>query len=403
MRILHVTDKGADAGGIAIHVGRICEDLARAGHQARTLHLVADEPLRQDESLTPERALERLPRTYGFSSGWRLRERLATALKAHHPDVIHVHECFTTLSPVLLSQMRSEAPVVGTLHDTRPFCYLMTRRFTPTGALCERRCGVGCVTSGCVGPRDSVDALRWLRRCFVDAASLRQWRLLDRVVVPSKYLADLALQHGVPAARLRIVAHGTPIPDAPAERREDPPLVAYVGALLRYKGVHVMLEALERIRSTAWQAAFVGEGPERVAVLEAIARAGLTQRIRLVGHVADRRELDEILKRARLLVLPSIVPESFSMAGIEALAAGTPVVTFGLGGIGEWLRPGVNGLVAADGDAEDLGRHIDRLLRDPELASRLGAAGREMVARDFAPQRALDALVAVYKEAIACC
>ncbi|HET9652058.1 MAG TPA: glycosyltransferase family 4 protein [Usitatibacter sp.] len=399
MRILHVTDKGASGGGVAIHVEQLCESLAHAGHEVRTLRLVADG---REDGLAPERALERFPRSYGFVRGLQLRERLDTALRAHRPDVIHVHECFSTLSPVLLARMRRAAPVVGTLHDTRPFCYAMTRRFAPTGALCERRCGVGCFTSGCVRPRDAVDMARWARRCVVDAASLRQWRRLHRVIVPSVYLGELALRHGVPAARLRRVAHGPPVPEGTPERRDEPPLLAFVGSLLRYKGVHVMLEALERIRSRPWQAAFVGDGPERVAILEAIARAGLAARVRVVGHVADRRELDEILRRARLLELPSIVPESFAMAGLEALAAGTPVVTFGLGGIAEWLRPGVNGLLAADGDAKDLARHIERLLEDPQLAARLGACGRELVEHDFTPQRALEGVLAVYEEARKC-
>src|SRR5689334_18969356 len=77
-----------------------------------------------------------LPPSYGLIQGQLLRRKLRRMLADAAPDVIHVHECFTTLSPVLLSQMRQFAPVVGTLHDVRPFCYLMTRRFAPTGELC---------------------------------------------------------------------------------------------------------------------------------------------------------------------------------------------------------------------------------------------------------------------------
>lgn len=399
MRILQVTDKAEHDGGVAVHVAHVSEALARAGHDVAILRLVPGEADGGRGAAAGERALDRLPRSYGIAGGLRLRGRLDALLRERRPDVIHVHECFSTLSPVLLARMRSAAPVVGTLHDTRPFCHVMTRRFAPTGTLCDRRCGVGCFASGCVRPRDAVDVVRWTRRCAVDAASRREWRLLDRVVVPSAYLAELALQHGIAAARLRIVPHATPIPDGGGVRRDEPPLVVYVGALLRYKGVHVMLEALERLRAMPWQAALVGDGPERDAVLEALRQTGLAGRVRLAGHIADRRALDALLERARMLVLPSIVPESFALAGLEALAAGTPVVTFGLGGIAEWLRPGVNGLAAADGDVGALARQMERLLSDADLASRLGARGREMVERDFTPQRALDGLLGVYEEA----
>lgn len=395
MRILHVVDMVTSDGGVGVHVAQLCEALARAGHAVHTLRLLE----RGQAAATADAPCTLMPRNYGFVRGLRLRRRLADVLRESAPDVIHVHESFGTLSPVLLAQMRAAAPVVGTLHDTRPFCYLMTRRFGPTGAICDRHCGAGCFASGCVRPRGAADAIRWARRWAVDGRSLDQWRRLERVIVPSAYLRDLAVQHGIPASRVRIVRHGTAIPDSTPACRDEPPLIAYVGNLLRYKGVHVMIQALERLRTAPWQATIVGKGPELATLGQAVERAGLAGRVRLAGYVGDRGAIQALLGRARMLVVPSIVPESFGMAGIEALAAGTPVVSFGLGGIAEWLRPGETGLVAADSDPADLARAMEVLLRDAGLAGRMGLQGRDLVAREFDPQHALRGVLAAYDEA----
>jgi glycosyltransferase involved in cell wall biosynthesis len=331
-----------------------------------------------------------------------LRRALHDVLRNARPELIHVHECFTTLSAPLLASLRGFAPVVGTLHDVRPFCYLMTRRFAPTGSPCNRRCGIACFASGCIRPQRPGDLLRLPRRWATDRLNLREWRRLKRVVVPSTYMRELALQHGIAAAGLRVIPHDTTVPSAPPpwNGRPLPALVVYVGSLRDYKGPALLVEALARIRERPWQAILVGEGPMRGPVEKAVVRHGLQERIRLWGHVSDRTRIEELLGRARLLALPSLIPESFGLAGIEALAMGTPVVSFGLGGVSDWLRDGDTGLVAADGDIEDLARKLDRLLDDRLLAEGMGKRGHALVAERFAAGTTVERLLAVYQEAL---
>jgi len=139
----------------------------------------------------------------------------------------------------------------------------------------------------------------------------------------------------------------------------------------------------------------------RMALEHDVKRNALVDRVRILGHIEEREIINDLLTRARLLVLPSIIPESFSLAGIEALAAGTPVVSFGLGGLGEWLRDGENGLIVADGDVVDLAYQIGRLLDDPAFAQRLGKRGYQLVAQRFTEDLAFERLFAVYRETIA--
>lgn len=398
MKILQISDNAPDGGGVGAHVSGMSALLAERGHRIYHLRLGNG----TTEIAGPDTGLHRLPTSYGLIPGRSLLRALREVLLEHQPDLVHVHECFTTLSFVLMSELRHFAPLVGTLHDVRPFCYLMTRRFTPTGGLCRRQCGFACFSSGCVQPAGFLDLVRLPRRWMIDRLNLNEWRRLDRVVVPSTYMHELALQHGVAARHLRLVPHGTPVPPElpPREGRSVPALILYLGGLLDYKGPGMLIEALASIRDRPWQAILVGDGPIRAVLEQAVERHGLGERIRFEGHVRDRNRITDLLGRARLLALPSLIPESFALAGIEALAMGTPVVSFGLGGVGDWLRDGENGLIAADADATDLARQLGRLIDDRALAEEMGKRGHELVAAKFSSTMALEGLLAVYREAI---
>jgi glycosyltransferase involved in cell wall biosynthesis len=395
VKVLQVVDKPQNAGGVGFHVSEVCAALRKRGHEAELLHLGAAGASAQNES--------HLPFTYGLLRGYLNRVKLERILQKLEPQVIHLQGCFTTLSPLLIDTMRQYAPTLATLHDVRPFCYLMTRRVTGTGILCSRRCGLGCFTSGCVRPAGAVDLLRQTRRWTMDALALRRWCQLDRIVVPSGYLADLAIAHGFPPERMRVVPHGTSLPTMvkAADGTDAPPLIAFVGSLFEQKGIFVLLEALQRLATRPWHAVIAGDGPFRSTLEARLAEGGLLQRVTLPGAINDREELGRLYAQARLVVVPSLIPESFCLVGIEALAAGTPVVSFGLGGQAEWLRDGENSLVAAGCDAADLARKIACLLDAPSLAYKLGQQGRRMVAASFNSEQSMDALVEVYGEVIA--
>jgi glycosyltransferase involved in cell wall biosynthesis len=255
-----------------------------------------------------------------------------------------------------------------------------------------------------VRPRDWVDGVRMLRRWRVDGQNLARWRQLDRIVVPSDYMADLARQHGLAAERLRVVPHGADV--GAAERRSEvsgPPCIVYLGALVGYKGPQMLVDALAELRDLRWRAVLAGDGPLRDELVRRLDRSGLADRVQFVGPLVDRHEVDALLASARLAVLPSIIAESFGMAGLEALAVGTPVVSFGLGGVAQWLRDGENGFRVASCTATALAESIRRLLESQTLADELGRRGRDLVRREFGQARATERLRAVYAELVGAC
>ena len=152
------------------------------------------------------------------------------------------------------------------------------------------------------------------------------------------------------------------------------PLLLFVGRLVYYKGVHVLIDAADRWPGSI---AIVGDGPLEPELRAAVARRGLEDRVVFVGRAADE-ELPAYYQACDAFVLPSIArTEAFGVVQIEAMAAGRPVVSTNLPTGVPWVnRDGVSGLVVAAGSADAMGAALARMGSDDALRARLGDGAR---------------------------
>ncbi len=160
------------------------------------------------------------------------------------------------------------------------------------------------------------------------------------------------------------------------------------------KALDVAIEAVAAVDGVSLVVA--GDGPERSRLESLVTSRGLESRVRFLG-ARPRETVFELLAAADAAVLSSSW-ENFPHGVVEALAAGTPVIATAVGGVGEVVTDGVNGLLVPRGDAGALAAAIRRFLGDPELRERLRAAARGSVA-DLAPDRVYGRLEAMLAEA----
>jgi colanic acid/amylovoran biosynthesis glycosyltransferase len=212
--------------------------------------------------------------------------------------------------------------------------------------------------------------LPWLARPV-----LRRARL---VIAASSFLAEEARALG--ARDIRVIPSGVGIPESPGAP-EEPPHVLYVGRLSPEKGV---LELVEACRGLPLEV--VGDGPLRERVRGAI------------GFVPPG-ELGRRYERAAVVVAPSR-REGYGVVVREAMAWGRPVVASRVGGLADAVEDGVTGLLVPPCDVEALRAALVRLLADPELRVRLGAAARARAVEGLSFEASADALSAVYDEAL---
>jgi glycosyltransferase involved in cell wall biosynthesis len=141
----------------------------------------------------------------------------------------------------------------------------------------------------------------------------------------------------------------------------------------------------------------VGAGPARPR-LEALARAeGID---RLTTFMGERRDVSDLMEGFDLFVQPSLW-EGFGVTVLEAMAAGLPIVASRVGGIPEIVREGETGSLVPPGDERALAEECRRLLREPELACRMGAAGRARLEESFDIDRLVDETATLYRDLLA--
>jgi glycosyltransferase involved in cell wall biosynthesis len=244
---------------------------------------------------------------------------------------------------------------------------------------------------------------------FVDDHLLKAKLETARLPVTiSRYNIDWLAREVTPLARerLRVVHCGVDLARAPFVREgREPALLLAVGRLDPIKGFDVLLDALARLAAAGvpFRCRIIGEGPRRPDLEAAIARLGLADHVELAGACAQDA-VQAALRAATLFVLPCVVAPDGNRDGIpvalmEAMAAGTPVVSTHVSGIPELVADGSEGLLVPPGDAAALAAALVRLLQDAPLREQFARAARARIEREFdARHEALRLLALVRAE-----
>jgi len=178
--------------------------------------------------------------------------------------------------------------------------------------------------------------------------------------------------------------------------RSRTPILLFVGRLVGYKGIDVLLRALPGIDADT---IIVGDGPQRLSLTALSYDLGLGERVRFVGEIPDE-ELQAWYEACDALVLPSITrQEAFGMVQLEAMMRGHPVVCTDLGTGVSWVNQHERtGLVVRPGDAQELRAALSRLIADSELRRQFGKAARARVLDLFTAQQMCGGTVSLYRE-----
>ncbi len=224
----------------------------------------------------------------------------------------------------------------------------------------------------------------------------RMFQGADRVIVLGhRDRATVVERLGVAPSRTLVLRNCVPDPGPAAPPDRPVPTILFLGTLGPRKGVPELLEALASPAMTRldWRAVLAGDGAVASYLREA-ARLGLGERVSMPGWLG-RAKASALLAGADILVLPSHA-EGMAMAVIEGLAHGRAVVATRVGAHEEAIEHGANGLFAPVGDAEALAATLARLVVDPALRVRLGAAARASYLERFSMGAYVGRLGALY-------
>jgi glycosyltransferase involved in cell wall biosynthesis len=184
--------------------------------------------------------------------------------------------------------------------------------------------------------------------------------------------------------------------------RSDPaqPLkLAYIGRLIRSKGLYELVQALSIAKAHGIKASLViaGSGPEERALRDYADELGIASDAQFAEPVYGDAKI-QMLARSDAFVLATYHPEGLPYALLEAMAAGLPVITTRIGAIPDVVADGVHGLFVPERDADALYRAIAALSADRELLARMSAACRARVAAAYSMERLADQLRQLYSD-----
>lgn len=321
------------------------------------------------------------------------RRDIARVIAEERPDVLHVHNNFHALSPSIYGAARKAGvPVVQHIHNARLVCI---------NAFLERD---GRECTDCVGTRTRLPGL--VHRCYRDSLaastaatvvqfshrSARTWaRAVDLFLPVSQSLADVVAADGVvPVAKVQVCPNGLAADPGERPGNADQGYAVYAGRLSPEKGVDVLLNAAEQVPELPLVIA--GDGPSAEALRS---RASGMAHVSFRGRL-ERHELDELLRGARVLVVPSVGREPFGMGIVEAAALGVPAIGSAVGGIPEIIDDGATGKLVPAGQVTALASQLRDAHKMPGAFATMGRAARARFESTYSSDAFANRLLAAY-------
>ena len=312
-----------------------------------------------------------------FTSG-SLTRSFEDSLSDFKPDIVHIEHLIGLPLKVIDLLLSFEIPFIVTLHDYWFICanaqlltnYDQTICAGPDRYLNCARCAV--VRSGLPSMQILAPAvapvMAW-RNHVVNKALKKA----DHLVAPTQFVKSKYLEFFDLAEKITVIPHGIRMPEGEIIRRQNRAgqlNVSYIGGLSWQKGVHILIESMNKMPESD---AFLGIYGDTSAFPEYVAK--LTQLVRHpginIGGQIDRSELWSVLSMSDVVVVPSLWFETASLIVQEAFAAMVPVVASRIGALQERVADERDGLLVNPGDVTALHEILLRLYERPDLLRKL--------------------------------
>jgi len=312
-----------------------------------------------------------------------LEKHFKRHLEEIKPDVIHIQHLKGLSGSFIKVAKRKKIPTVLTLHD---FWFMCDRIQLLTTSL--KRCngpvyGLKCPT--CLIPNPDGQFVRLLYPLYATLYLIRTLylkRLLkkaDLIISPSNFLRNRFLEYGIPESQIIFSDNGlnTNLYKPAARNSNNTIKFAFIGSLMPHKGVHLLIEAFNKIKDCRAQLLVFGDPAYSPAYYEKLKQMATNLNIKFMGSFNNKR-IYKIFAGIDALVVPSIWSENSPITMHEAALAGVPVLASNIGGMAELVERMENGLLFKVEDATDLYAKMKLLIDDPQLRKSLNGKAAQV-------------------------
>jgi glycosyltransferase involved in cell wall biosynthesis len=344
-----------------------------------------------------------------FYKNEAIARKFGQVLDMVRPDIVHIQHLIF-LSTTLVDEVKKRnIPIIYTLHDYWLICpqwHFLKKDLS----LCEGRDTYECIN--CLDyqlnirkavkrfyilfrdllPLFLINSLRkiylWRAKSisqpqdFIEKIKARRGHIqeicqkVDMFISPSQFLRKRYIDFGVPQERIKYLRHGIdaePFKDF-KRKKSDKLRFGFIGTILPAKGLHILIEAFNKIRHRNPELRVYGKlSPYRgfESYPRFIKKLARGNNIRFMGQFHNR-DVAGIFSGLDILVVPSIWYENSPLVIQEALMARTPVIASEIGGIPELIKDGYNGLLFQKGNVNQLYNRLRLITDNPSLIGLLG-------------------------------
>lgn len=324
---------------------------------------------------------------------------LKELLPEWRPDIVHTHGLSKALSWAPINLFYSlKIPVVYTLHDYGLLCPNLGIYNFKTGKACpyyKPGCGFRCMITDCDKRNYAQKLWRWAR-FFIVRNIFKTDRKVSAYIAVSRFMEEIAVKYLAGGKPVRVIYN--PVECNPIGKDTEPAFECnpveegrglsvecsreqkeittflYVGRLSTEKGIDLLLEAISGVDAGL---TIIGDGELMGMCREYAGKLG-NDRIRILGY-QDKKRIFSEMQKSSALILPSRCMEPAPLVPSEAAYNCLPSIVAGHGGIPEFVKDGASGLYFEPGSSRSLKESMEKIIRDPELAQRMGQKAREMV------------------------
>lgn len=279
-----------------------------------------------------------------------VKAKFSQMMDDFRPDVVHLHNIHTQLSPVIAELAHERGiKVVWTLHDTKLVCPCYTcirdgkwceECFADKTAVIKHKCMPGSIPGAVIG---YLEQRKWNTE--------RLCAYTDKFLPPSQFMADTCIRGGYPKEKFEVLCNFIDVDKVKGDLLPKEEYFCFLGRVIEVKGIKTLCEAVSKL---PYKLVVIGDGdllPELKVKYP---------QIEFIGHKAWN-EFKPILQKAKFMVIPSEWSENNPLTVIEAQSLGTPVLGAKIGGIPELIEEGVSGMTFTSGDVEDLKEKIEMM------------------------------------------
>jgi glycosyltransferase involved in cell wall biosynthesis len=331
--------------------------------------------------------IQKLTDSISFIHSSNALNSIRQLLKTISPEIAHCHNIYHQLTPSILPELKKKGvKLVLTLHDYKLSCpaYISIKNDEICTA-CEGKYFLKPIISHCQNSR--------IHELMLSAESFwhkyyGSYDCVDIFLAPSKFMAN-QISKRIPLKKVRILPNGVDTTTL-LPRYSDAGYALYFGRISKEKGILTLLEAHNSLKKSL-PLKIVGTGP----LLKKLSLSYPS--VEFIGFQTGQ-VLHDLIANAAFVVVPSEWYENCSMAVLESMVLGKPIIGSCIGGLPEQIEDNKTGFLFEMGNSRDLAKKMEILIHNHTLRISMGKAARAKVENEFSMKVHFESLIQIYEE-----